>query len=117
VASETHVWGTEDPSPSTLKIKLGAWDLFVDIKRTLDRAERTRALFRHLPILELSYENLCADFSGSFDRVCKFLGASSQILVPRTIKQENRSLREAIVNYDRLKLVFAMSKYRRYFDD
>lgn len=117
VASGTHVWGTDGHNPSMLKIKLSAWDLFVDIKRTLDQAERTRVLFRHLPFLELSYENLCADFSGSFDRVCKFLGASSQNLTPRTFKQENRSLREAIVNYDRLKLVFAMSKYRRFFDD
>jgi hypothetical protein len=117
VASGTLVWSTGVPSPSTLKIKLSAWDLFVDIKRTLDHAERTRALFRHLPFLELSYENLCADFSGSFDRICKFLGASSQNLTPRSVKQETRSLREAIVNYDRLKLVFAMSKYRRYFDD
>jgi LPS sulfotransferase NodH len=118
VARVTQAWGnTDGHNASTLKIKLSAWDLFVDIKRTLDKTERTRVLFRHLPFLELSYENLCADFTGSFDRVCKFLGVSSQNQTPRTFKQENRSLREAIVNYDRLKLLFTLSKYRRFFED
>ena len=118
VASGTHVWGdTDGRNPSMLKIKLSARDLFVDIKRILDQAERTRVLFRHLPFLELSYENLCADFTGSLARVCEFVGASYENLTPRTLKQENRSLREAIANYDRLKLLFAMSKYRRFFDD
>jgi hypothetical protein len=118
VASATRVWGDGDGhKPSTVKIKLSAWELFLDIRRTLHQAERTRVLFRRLSFLELTYENLCADFTGSFARVCKFLGASYENLTPRTFKQENRSLREAIVNYDRLKLVFAMSKYRRFFDD
>jgi LPS sulfotransferase NodH len=118
VALSTQAWkDTGGTNPSTLKVKLSWRELFVDMRQTLDRAERTRVLFRPLPFVELSYENLCADFTGNFARVCEFLGASYERLAPRTFKQENRSLREAIVNYDRLKPLFAVSKYRRFFDD
>jgi len=118
VALGSQVWGDSDGSkPSTLKVRLSWRDLFLDIQQTIDRAERTRILFRHLPFLELSYENLCADFTANLARVYEFLGASYEELTPLTFKQENRSLREAIANYDRLKLLFSLSKYRRFFDD
>jgi hypothetical protein len=116
VALNTEVWAdTTGKSPSTLKLTLSSKDLFLDIKATLANAKRIKLVFSALPLLEVSYEDLCADFSREFDRVCEFLNASHENIAPKTFKQETRPMREAIANYDRLKLLFSPTKYRRFF--
>jgi len=118
LARMTETWGdTDGNKPSTAKVALHCAEIVLDIRRTVKRAAKVRTLFGHLPYMEVSYEGMCADFSGTLKGVCEFLGASYQDLRPRTFKQENRSLREAIVNYDRLKWLFRLSKYRRFFDE
>ena len=118
VAHTTKIWmATHQPRPTTLKVTLSCARLYVDIRRTASRAQRVRVRFRQLPVLELTYENLCADFAGNFMRVCEFLDVPYEDRTPRTFKQENRPLREAVANYDRLKLLFAFTPYRRFFDD
>jgi hypothetical protein len=115
LALSTQMWTGKTPSPP--KVRLSGIELLSDIKRNLNRAEKTRALLGHLPFLELSYESLTADFTGNFARVCEFLGARYEELQPQTVRQETRPLQEAIVNYRRLKLLFTMSKYRDFFDE
>lgn len=118
IASSTKVWtDSNGHNPSTLKVKVSYRDLFVNIKQTLEDAERVRVVFCQRPLLELSYETLCIDFSRNCARVCKGLGASYENRGPKTFKQENHSLREAITNYNRLKCVFAVTKYKRCFDE
>jgi hypothetical protein len=118
VALRTNLWAdTRGNSPSTVKVTLGAADLFLDIRRTLARAETTRRVFGQLPFLEISYEDLCIDFSGQLARICKFLGASPESLAPKTFKQDNRPMREAVTNYDQMKLLFSLTKYRRFFEE
>jgi hypothetical protein len=118
VALGDQVWSdTNGNSPSTLKVTLSSRHLFVDITQTLANAERTRLMFGNLPFFELSYEALCANFSRQFARVCEFLGASHEKVTPKIFKQENRPMREAIANYERLKLLFSITKYRRFFEE
>ena len=118
VAFRTEVWtDTNGNHPSTLKVELSPIDLFFDIRRTVAHAEQTRRVFGDLPMLDISYEDLCADCSGQLARVCEFVGAPHEDITPGIFKQETRSLREAIINYDRLKRLYAVTRYRRYFED
>jgi sulfotransferase family protein len=118
IARKTDVWGdATGENPTTLKVHIAPWELLLDIRRVLKRAESVKMRLGHLPFLDISYEALCDDFSGTFSRVCDFLGVSYEDLKPKTFKQESRSLRESIANYDYLKLVFTFSKYSRFFDD
>ena len=118
VARMTRVWTAKDvPKPTTLKVTVSCARLYADMRRTAARAKSVRDRFRALPVLELTYEDLCADFSGNFRRVCEFLSVAYEDLQPRTLKQENRPLREAVANYDRLKLIFALTPYQRFFDE
>jgi hypothetical protein len=116
VALSTQKWSDLDGSKSsTLKVKLCRAEFLSDIKSTNDAAEKIRTLFGHRSYLEICYEDMCVDFPGIFAQVCRFLGASDEDLRPRTYKQENRPLREAIANYYQLKLLLTLSKYRRFF--
>jgi hypothetical protein len=118
VAHTTKIWMVAgQPRPTTLRATVSCARLYIDMVRTAARAQRLRGRFRELPILELTYEDFCGDFSGNIRRACEFLSVPYEHLPPRTIKQESRPLREAIANYDWLKLLFALSRYRRFFDE
>jgi hypothetical protein len=118
IARSTGVWDdTKGDNPTTLKVHITPWELLSDIRKVRKRANIVKMRLGYLPFLDISYEAICNDFPGTFSRVCDFLGVSYEDLKPGTFKQESRSLRQSITNYNQLKLVFTFTKYSRFFDD
>jgi hypothetical protein len=118
IARRTGIWGdNEGKNPTTLNVQISRRELLSNIRTIEERARLVKIKLGYLPFLEISYEAMCVDFTETLFRVCDFVGASREDLKPKTVKQESRSLRTSITNYNRLKLLFAFSKYRRFFDD
>ena len=70
------------------------------------------------PILELTYEDMVADVDETLKEVWEFLDVRTH-RGPRdlVLKQELRSLRESITNYDELRAEFVNTPYSAYFPD
>ncbi len=103
--------------PAQLRVRLDAERVIEDIQFTIESAARVRAKFAGVPCLDLLYEDVCADFRVAMLQVCEFLEVPYGEVQPDTIKQENRTMREAIVNYDELKARFSGSRYQTLFEE
>ena len=78
---------------------------------------RLRGLLGDTPRLELVYEEMVADFTGTIRRVYEFLNIPYSQVESRTLKQEHRPLSQALINYHELKSSFAGSPYECFFED
>ncbi len=114
VAKET---GAYLAGSAQLRVRLDAERIVEDIQFTLQSEAQVRARFAGTPCLDLVYEDVCADFRGAMRQICKFLEVPYDEVQPETMKQENRTMREAIVNYDELKARFSGSRYERLFEE
>lgn len=83
--------GTVRVEPSALRSYLSEYE---QLLRTF------REKLRAYPLMDVVYEDLCADLDATMSRVQAFLGVEVRALVPATRKQETRPLREVIENYD-----------------
>lgn len=79
--------------------------------------ERQMALgrFARQRVVTLTYEQLRDDLSGCLAEVCAVLGVEP--FTPKEVmeKQERRSMRERIENYEELKFYFRRTPHERYF--
>jgi len=103
------------------------WDMpeYVPVTLTVDE---TQAFFkrmmaqngpptrRYKRAVRVSYEQLIADFQSHITRVLKFLGVRVIPLVPVTVKT-GVPLRQAVTNYDELKMTFAKTQWSNFFDE
>jgi LPS sulfotransferase NodH len=80
-------------------------------------ADEFDALFKAHPCLQLTYEELAADYHQHIRTVQAFLGVEFQDLKPATYKQSGRSLANAVVNYRELKQAFQGTEWDRFFDE
>ena len=103
--------------PAQLRVQLDPDRIVEDIQFTLESEAQVRTKFADVPILDLVYEDVCADFRGAMRGVFRFLEVPDDKVQPETMKQENRTMREAIVNYDELKARFSGSRYERLFEE
>ena len=67
------------------------------------------------PVLQVAYEDLCADFSGETDRVQRFLGVAPAALRPAVGKLEERPPERAIANWEELRRSFAAGPWAPFF--
>lgn len=85
--------------------------------RTRDWEEYGDENFRNHSILTVTYEDLVNDRSSTFRKVTDFLGI--QYIKPDTElkKQNTKTIRESIKNYDELKSAFAKTELAPFFED
>ena len=68
--------------------------------------------------LRLNYEELITDLGGHWKRLLQFLSLAPETMPRcRLLKIENRTLREALVNYDSLKNHFLGSPWETFFEE
>jgi len=79
--------------------------------------ESGHRMFCNHPMLTIYYEDLVTDRAKVFRQVTQFLGVS--YIEPKTElkKQNNRSLRATIMNYDDLKLRFSSTEWALFFEE
>lgn len=92
----------------------------------LDRLEVTRAfleweqqdLLRKLfiNVLDMSYEDLVADFDGQIRKAQEFLGVHVESVRPRIVKQMQVSVRSLVVNYAEIAKEFRGTRFERHFE-
>ena len=92
-------------------------ELNAGFKRTREWEKVGDNTFRNHPLLSVDYEELVNDRMTAFRKVTEFLGV--QYTQPKTElkKQNNRSMREMITNYDELKSAFAETEWGPFFED
>jgi LPS sulfotransferase NodH len=73
--------------------------------------------FRNHPLLTVYYEDLVRHSEESFHQVTDFLGVRYHRAENELRKQNTRSLRDSVTNYDELKLAFAGTKWQQFFED
>lgn len=95
-------------------------DLFQEYLREREQADQeledfTRKL--NLPTLKIVYENLLTDRDGTLSKIFDFLQIDSYPLVSKTIKNTSDNLRDAVLNFDDLRNLYAQTPYADQFDE
>jgi len=96
--------------------------LFLDYKECLKFFKRLEAqrlkydsFFKKHKILQIYYEDLVKHKRLSENRICDFLDVKKRPLKCKLARQNTRSLRRIIVNYDSLKRKFSKTPWKRFF--
>ena len=119
IAEKTDVWKVVEmqDEPVDKRIEL-------DLQECLESFCQTRQWERDAhhklpgnPLLELTYEDLTADFQGQMQCVQEFLGVEPIDMHPLSVKQNPEKLCDLIVNYDDLKKHFAGSEWETFFEE
>lgn len=91
-----HTPRSKDPGPILIPITE-----FIEHARSLQHLEeRVDAEFPDR--LKINYEQLCSDWDGEILRIQGYIGLPPKQLSLVTIQQENRRLRDALLNYDEI---------------
>jgi hypothetical protein len=124
VLKVTHLCGPPSPEqigpppgpPPALRIDPDRLEAdFLDVVRTRRFADEA---LRRRETLVLHYEDICRDYDGACRRVQQFLGASPILDLRSAVeKLGQRSLAEAIANYEELKAHFAGTPWAEFFED
>lgn len=116
LARQTGVWyrhrRRESPGPK----------LEVDCEEAVEYFERALAAYADhydqlvgLPCVFVLYEELRADFHGAIRRVLSFLGVDTDIrVVPSIVKQETRSMRDIVENYEQLEAALRGTRWETF---
>jgi LPS sulfotransferase NodH len=89
---------------------------FEYVRRTEDELFAMAAMAKEM--LHFTYEDLVQDFALHWRRLQEFLDVPLESMPElRLVKIENRTLREAIVNYDDLKEEFRGTEWAEHFDE
>ena len=101
-----------DPGPVRIVIQefLESLEAQVSLQKEIDK---------HFPLtrLQLTYEQLAEDWSATFRVVQQYLDLPVVDIPPVTCRQETRSLREAIQNYDEIRSYLSNRGYERWFNE
>jgi Stf0 sulphotransferase. len=101
-----------DSPPITIKEgQLRYW--FDNLQSGMQRLEET---FANHPQVRFTYEELFGDTQGTMDSITQFLGVKPASMNCNTMKQESRSMKDAIANYANLEKKFRDTEYHRFFE-
>jgi hypothetical protein len=81
------------------------------------QAQRYDEMFAAHPVLRLTYERMLADRDAVFGQVEAFLAVDRLPLTVTLRRQNVRPLRDALANYDELRIAFANTPHAAHFDD
>jgi len=86
-------------------------------KQTREWEEVGDKMFRTHPVLSIDYEELVNDRTNTFRKVTEFLGVEYTQPKTELKKQNTKSMRETITNYDALKSAFFQTEWGLFFED
>jgi hypothetical protein len=89
-------------------------DYFNEVEFQIAEAEKQ---FSHVQICKIQYEDLVLNQEKELNKIFKYLGLENEVLVNTVQKQNNRSYREIIINYDELKNYFINTKWSTFFKE
>jgi len=120
VAGETGIWQIRSKEKSHYRrpqVKITRQELLNRVRYRKDSYANLRKLFANHPSLSVTYEDLRQGRDKTLRGVYQFLGLDSGSLPENALqKQEYRSLRESISDYDQLKKSFIGSPLLAMFD-
>ena len=73
--------------------------------------------FSHHPLLSITYEEIVNDRVNAFQKITEFLGVHFVEPNTKLKRQNNRTMRECIKNYDELKSAFVNTEWACFFED
>ncbi|WP_444897735.1 Stf0 family sulfotransferase [Microbulbifer sp. EKSA008] len=122
VAGVQDVWAIKsDQASSTpskeVSVSFTEDELRAEFKRTRDWEENGENNFKNHPLLSITYEELVNNRSGTFRKITEFLDVQHIEPKTRLKKQNTKTLRESIKNYDELKSEFSKTEWAPFFED
>ncbi|MDJ0647723.1 MAG: sulfotransferase [Xenococcaceae cyanobacterium MO_188.B19] len=100
-----------------IAIELDKEELLEDFQKQRNKVEEFNQEFAQNRILQVSYEELCQNYSKTMQGIQEFLEIPYVDLKPKTKKLENRSLKESIKNYETLKQDFVGTEWESFFEN
>ena|SRR5438270_4140951 len=100
--------------PAGIPIRLEPDSCRADFDRTLARQRQVARLFAPHRVLDLTYEELLADWGAVMARLQRFLDLDVRPLEQSLVKLRNLSLAESITNFDELSDALAGTPYARF---
>jgi hypothetical protein len=117
-ARATNQWHStqEIDSPQQLMVPIeNCTKLFQRFSKASEVLAKMKKTHR---VLEVDYQTICADFTGSMDRIFNFLELDAKVESTPLLKKIARDLPcDELVNYDELKNHFTNTRYGKYFCD
>jgi LPS sulfotransferase NodH len=117
-ALQTGRWWvkTSEPAPESPRVTLTPEACLADFALIEGSWAKYDELFKSHHVLEMYYEDICADLRGARSRMLRFLGLSEAgLLKVDSQKTGTDSLRDAIEDYKELRA--ALHEYAKFFDD
>lgn len=121
IAGIQNVWYTsssqQQKTDQSISVSFTAEDLADKFEQTRNWEQGGDELFKHHPLLTVYYEDLANDRDAAFKKVTDFLGF--EYIHPETplTKQNNKSLKETVSNYDELKMAFSGTEWESFFEE
>ncbi len=100
-----------------LSVRLTVNELNEGFKQTKEWEEVGNSTFRNHPLLSIDYEDMVSDRAATFRKVTDFLGVQYKQPKSELKKQNNRSMRETIINYDELKSSSVGTEWEPFLED
>ena len=118
IALKTNNWVSQGKPQ---KKKYPAVNLNYDLvlrafERTRQREQEGEKIFAEHQIINIKYEDLVRDYVQETKRIQDFLNVDYQPLSISTTKQSQINLPEQISNYEELKLKFAHTRWKKFFE-
>lgn len=101
-----------DPAPVRLDLEA----MVADFEEVEALRRRARERLGHLPTVDVTYEDLCADFTSVCDRIQHFLGVEPRRLETAVSKLETRPLADAVENLDDVHQRLAGTRWADFVD-
>jgi len=104
-------------APTVPMVEITLEDFLADMRDVEATRDRAVARLARREMMQISYEDLTADFAGSMGRVQEFLGVRPMALVSDTLQQNAQALAERISNFAALRAGLAGTPYAWMLDD
>jgi LPS sulfotransferase NodH len=119
LAGETNIWVAKSTRQlrNEVTVNLSEEELRTEFERTRDWELTGEDLFSNHPRLVVNYEDLANNPDATFQIITEFLGVQYQSPRTKQIKQNPKSMRERLENYDKLKSAFSKTAWASFFDE
>lgn len=121
IAGERNVWTshkeTATPAISEKQVEFTSAELSKGFCQTRDWETEYASMFKGMPTLEVTYENIVSGLEAEYRKITNFLGVPFHFPHSSFERQNPERLQELIVNYGEMKEKFKDSKWAVFFDE
>ncbi len=123
LAGIQDVWSARSTDPHSgadgkeMVVTFTVDELSEGFKQTRGWEQSGDEMFRNHPLVSIYYEDLVNDPDSTFYKVTEFLGVPYVKPKTQLRKQNTKSMRETVINYEELKSAFAETEWQPFFDD